>query len=105
MPLRAIDDAEAPGVEIAAMLMAVAGDRDDQHDLGDLRRLELERPDLEPGLRALVVAAEHDDARQQREYREIDERPQVADAPVVDQHHDDHRDEPDRRARAPCRST
>ena len=47
-------DREPPRVEIAAMLVAVAGDRDDHRDLGDLRRLELQRPDLEPRLRALA---------------------------------------------------
>ena len=41
-------DREPPGVEIAPMLMAVARERDDQHDLRDLRRLELQRPELEP---------------------------------------------------------
>ena len=42
-PASAIADREAPGVEIVAMVMAVAGDRDHHHDLGDLRRLELQR--------------------------------------------------------------
>ena len=46
-------DREAPRVEITAMLVAVTGDRDDHRDLGDLRRLELQRADVEPGLRAL----------------------------------------------------
>ncbi len=45
---------EAPRVEITAMLVAVARDRDDDRDLGDLRRLELQRTEMEPGLRALV---------------------------------------------------
>ena len=48
-------DRQAPGVEVVAMLMAVARDRDDHDELGDLRRLELQRPDLEPRLRALVA--------------------------------------------------
>ena len=34
------------------------GQRDDQRELGELRRLELERPELEPGLGALALAAE-----------------------------------------------
>ena len=53
-PAIAMRDREPARVEIVAMLMAVAGDRDDHDDLRDLRRLELQRPDLEPRLRALV---------------------------------------------------
>ena len=58
---------EPPRVEIAAMLMAIARERDDDDDLRDLRRLELHRSDLEPRLRALVVAPEHEHACKQRQ--------------------------------------
>ena len=85
-------DREPARVEIVAMLMAVARDRDDHRDLRDLRRLELQRPDLEPRLRALVALARHEHADQEREHRDIDERPQIAHAPVVDREHDGHRD-------------
>ena len=57
-PASAIADREPPGIEIVAVLMAVAGDRDDHDELRDLRRLELQRPDLEPRLRALVPRAD-----------------------------------------------
>ena len=90
---------DPPGVEIAPVLMAVARDRDHDHDLGDLRRLELERPDLEPRLRAAVVAAEYHHTREQRQHAEIEDRPRVADAAVVDRH--DHTPSRSDRARRP----
>ena len=43
-------------VEIAAVQRAVAGEHEDHEELGELAGLELERPDVEPRLRALHVA-------------------------------------------------
>ena len=81
------------GVEVVAMVMAIARDRDDHHDLRDLRRLELQRSDLEPRLRALVARADHEHADQQREHGEVHERPQLAQPAVVDREHHGHRDD------------
>ena len=38
------DHGEPPRVDVAAVLVAVAGERDDEAELRDLRRLELEPP-------------------------------------------------------------
>ena len=91
-------DGEPPGVEIAAVLVAVTRDRDDHRDLRDLARLELQRSDVEPRLRALAGRADHQHTDEQREHREVAEHPQVAQAPVVDDDAQHHRDdaEPDR---------
>ena len=68
-------DREPPRVEIAPVLVAVARDRDDQRDLGDLGRLELERPDLEPRLGTLVVAADDEHGEEQRQDGEVRRAP------------------------------
>ena len=43
------------GVEVAAELRGQPGEPDDQAQLGQLRRLELERPELEPALGAAAL--------------------------------------------------
>ena len=62
-------DDEPPGVELAVEVGDHRRQRDDHHDLGELRRLQLERPELEPGLRALALAAEPGDHHQQEQQR------------------------------------
>ena len=89
-------DREPPRVEIAAVLMAIGGEHDHQDDLGGLRRLELQRPELEPGRRTVAAGADEAHGQQERQRREIQQRGEVAQLAVVDRHRDDHRDETDR---------
>ena len=65
-------DREPAGVEIVAVVMAVARDRDNDDDLRDLRRLELERADLEPRLRALHALADVQHRHEHRERSDVD---------------------------------
>ena len=57
------------GVELAVEVRDHRRERDDHHDLGQLRRLQLERADLEPGLGALRSLPEpgHDQQQQQQD--------------------------------------
>ena len=63
------DHGEAPGVEFAAVLVAVAGERHDDPELRQLRRLEREPArELEPRLMALDVRAHGREHREQQEH-------------------------------------
>ena len=67
---QAEDRGEAPGVELAAVLVAVAGQRHDDPELRQLRRLQREPArELEPRLVALDVRAERREHREQQRRR------------------------------------
>ncbi len=87
------DRGQAPRVELAAVLVAVAGERHDDPELGELRRLEREATgELEPRLVALDVRAERREHREQQgDRREVGEHRVVAQSPVVDRDHREHR--------------
>ena len=64
------DRGEAPRVELAAVLVAVAGERHDDPELRQLRRLQREPArQLEPRLVALDVRAERREHRDEQDRR------------------------------------
>ena len=86
------DRGDAPRVELTAVLVAVAGQRHDHAELGQLRRLEREPTrQLEPCLVALDVRAERREHRDQQDHRrDVGDHRVVAQAAVVDREHADH---------------
>ena len=70
------DHGEAPRVDLAAVVVAVAGEDHDQAELRQLRRLQREPArQLEPGLVALDVRADRREHREQQEHGHAVERP------------------------------
>ena len=88
---RAEDRDQAAEVELAVEVRDHRCQGDDHHDLGQLRRLQLEGTHLEPRLRALLLAPEPgDDEEQEEEHASVGQRGQLPVAPVVDHRGDRH---------------
>ena len=60
---------QPPLGEHLALLAQVRGEEDDERDLPELARLELERADVDPEPRAVDRLADHGQARQEEQAR------------------------------------
>ena len=82
--------------ELPMALGEEAGDREDEQELPELGRLELERADVDPALRAAHRLRERVDDHHQRERGSVDDAPVT---PVQRRRDRDRDDEPDRAER------
>ena len=86
-------DEQPAAVEVTPVQRAVAGEHEDHEELGQLTRLELERADVEPGLRALDLHADAEHRDEHEHGDRVAEQRELAEPAVVDDRHDHHRDD------------
>ena len=77
-------DDEPAGVMSSRCIAQYAGEHEDQEELGELARLELERPDVEPCLRTLHVRADPQHRDEHQDRRAVPEQRELAELAVVD---------------------